>query len=367
MPLIVLVGQVPPPFHGQAVMIRELLDGLVARGLPVVHVPMDFSKSVDDNGVFSFRKMVLLGRMVRHVRKLLRNNPASILYYPPAPGKWIPVLRDFIFLFFCRRHAGKVVFHFHAFGLGMFLRQHPWLRRPWMNPEVAVVLGPSARVDAEIIQARRIYEIPYGRNITAPPRRMGVETKIPKTFRILFVGHHVRSKGVFDILETARILAGRGADFEIRMVGGWLHREEQERFLAYRHDYGLDGRIACAGPLHGDALMNEYAGADLFFFPTFFENETFGLVLLEAMAFGLPLVASNWRGPVDIVAHGENGYLCEVHDVKAYADRIQEIMCDGALRKKLSDGSIRLYKDQYAAKYFIRAFEMVFTGLNANE
>lgn len=359
---LIIVGQIPPPFHGQSVMIKTMADGLSDR-LDMELVPMRFSREIEETGRCSIRKVGHLIGLVFKVTRLLIKYPKSTLYYPPAPPKWSTVMRDWILLSCIRPFAGKTVFHFHAYGLGGFLQDRSrmkWLRRPFMKPDAAIVLGRLCRKDAEVINARQTVIIPYGIDI---PVRQHAAERSDGFKRILFVGLHNESKGILDLLDTAHVLKSTGANFQIHTVGPWKDNHIQQTFEAKRHELGLGELVICHGELSGDQLWAEYAQADLFFFPTFYEYETFGVVVLEAMAHGIPVVASNWRGPGDVVENGVTGFLCPVHDIHAYADAIIKIVNDPVLADSMGGAGRELYETRYSRTQFINSIEQLFLNL----
>src|SRR5215469_11383972 len=127
-PNILVVGQTPPPLHGQAIMIQAFLEGSYG-DFCLTHVRMDFSRSIDEVGSFSFRKVrVLFAVMDQMVQA--RWNGAEVLYYPPAGPKRNAILRDIVLLCATRWMFRKTVFHFHAAGLYEF---YPRLRS-WERP-----------------------------------------------------------------------------------------------------------------------------------------------------------------------------------------------------------------------------------------
>lgn len=356
---IIIVGQIPPPFHGQSVMIKAMVDGLDGR-LDYELVPMRFSQEVDENGDFGFGKLIHLVSLTCRVLRLLWKYPGSQLYYPPAPPKWSTIFRDIVFLSMVRPFARKTVFHFHAYGLGEFLAKHRMLRmlgRAFYQPDVAIVLGPLCRKDAELLCAKKVAEIPYGIDIV--PAEVETEPAAGE-LRILFVGLHIESKGILDLLDTAERLKSAGIDFVIHTVGPWKNELIRINFESRRRALGLEDCVLCLGELTGRALWMEYAVADLFFFPTFFEFETFGLVVVEAMAYGLPVISSDWRGPGDIVENGVTGFVCRVHDSKAYADSIISLANDSALRASMGAAGRSLYEKTYTNRSFIDSIEAVF-------
>jgi glycosyltransferase involved in cell wall biosynthesis len=275
------------------------------------------------------------------------------------------VLRDLVFLSCVRPFAGKTIFHFHAYGLGEFVEVHSWLKRvglAFKKPDVAIVLGALCRSDGELLGAKKIVEIPYGMDIFPINRSSKRSLEKP---RILFVGLHIESKGILDLLDTASLLKSNGLDFVVHTVGPWKNTQIRAAFESKRHELGLEEDVICCGELTGEPLWAEYAEADLFFFPTFFEFETFGLVVVEAMAYGLPVIASDWRGPGDIVEDGVTGFVCPVHDSRAYIEATTKLLSDPELRQSMGVAGRRLYEQKYRNAQFIDAVEAVFREMMA--
>ncbi len=353
---LIVLGQTPPPYHGQAVAIQVLIEGLRDK-VDLVHVPMRFSETVDQNGQLRLRKVWhLVSVLFRSISLLIRNRGAT-LYYPPAPASWVPVLRDLALLSFLRPLAGQTVFHLHAHGLGSFLESRPWLRNwtwAWSKPDVVMIHGESCADDARKFQPGRIAIAPYGVDVPRAHRQRPPEKKI----RVLYVGMHAESKGIFDLLETASLL--RDLDIEFRTVGSFKYPETQPRFEEQVRRLGLEGVVDRRGQRIGDQLWQEYADADIFFFPTFYESESFGVVTVEAMAHALPVVASNWPGPSDIVEHETTGFLCETRNVHEYSMAIRKLAENPDLRFKMGAAGERLYRDKYTLGSFVARMQSVF-------
>lgn len=103
----------------------------------------------------------------------------------------------------------------------------------------------------------------------------------------------------------------------LAVVGGGPARPALERLFDRR-------RVVFTGYLRGDDLANAYAAADIFTFPA--ANETFGNVILEAMASGLPVVAARAGGPRDTVADGQTGLLFDPHDRTAMVAAVKQLV-----------------------------------------
>ena len=111
----------------------------------------------------------------------------------------------------------------------------------------------------------------------------------------LYVGRICKSKGLLDLFNISHKLPGT-----VVIVGGGKH------YLEYKHKYS---HIKFLGWKVGSDLYGCYRSSDYFIFPS--KTDTFGQVIVEAMASGLPVAAYHVIGPKDIIIHGETGYLHE--------------------------------------------------------
>ncbi len=110
--------------------------------------------------------------------------------------------------------------------------------------------------------------------------------------------------------------------------------------------------IICTGALHGEALSAMYASCDVFVFPS--DNETFGNVMLEAMASGTPGICVDAGGLTDFTIHGDNAYVCRPRDAAALAHAM-EAMMDESLRNTLRIGALNTARK--------RSWESIFDDL----
>ncbi|MEM9006653.1 MAG: glycosyltransferase family 1 protein [Cyanobacteria bacterium P01_F01_bin.86] len=126
-------------------------------------------------------------------------------------------------------------------------------------------------------------------------------------------------------------------DARLALVGDGPHREELEKHFADTHTYFV-------GYLAGEELASAYASADAFIFPS--RTETLGLVLLEAMAAGCPVVAANSGGIPDIVTNGENGFLFEPKDDQGAVAATQRIF-DRSAERELMRRNARIEAEKW--------------------
>ena len=161
-----------------------------------------------------------------------------------------------------------------------------------------------------------------------PQRRMA-PSGVPL---ILSVGRLREKKGLDTLIEACHLLRQRGLPFRCEIVG---YGEEQERLQAIIASHGLQGQVALTGKLTREHVIDRYARATVYVQPSRVaaDGDRDGIpnVLLEAMAMGVPVVASNVSGIPEIVCHGRNGLLIEPDDPAALADAVTRLIGDPAL------------------------------------
>jgi glycosyltransferase involved in cell wall biosynthesis len=155
--------------------------------------------------------------------------------------------------------------------------------------------------------------------------RWGIGANVP------VIGHlanNSEEKGTVDLLKAAALLWEKGLSFRVMLAGPRM--PNFERFWkSYRHA----DRVHTLGPLSDADRLDFLAGLDVFALPS--RSDSFGLVLLEAWANGLPNVVYRAGGPAELVHHGEDGLVVRCGDVAALADALARLLRDAGLRRQL--------------------------------
>ena len=178
----------------------------------------------------------------------------------------------------------------------------------------------------------------------------------PSAPRLLFLSNLIPSKGVYVLLDACRILRERGLTFVCDFVGGETKEIDRAAFEAAVRERGLESIVCYHGPKYGEEKEEHWRRADIFVFPTFYFNECFPLVLLEAMQWRLPLVSSDEGGIPDIVKDGVNGYVCQRQDVQSLAEALERLITDPALRQQMGERGYQRYLDLYTLEAFEKRF-----------
>ncbi len=359
---VLVVGQTPPPFGGQGIMIQRLVQGGLA-DVQLIHVRMGFSSSMGEMGQVRVAKIVHMCSVIVRIIYHRVADGVRILYYPPAGPDHVPMWRDITILLSTRWLFDKTIFHFHAGGVSELYDRLPrwqrWLfRRAYFGANAAIRLSELTPEDGKRLAAEREFIVPNGIDDPCPdlaisPRRLPVASDGP--LDILFVGVLRESKGVAVLVEACGRLAARGVRFEVELVGQWHSNEFSARVRRRIQQLHLDDHIHFPGVLAGDKKFGAFRRADVFCLPTFFNCEGFPVVLLEAMACGLPVVASRWRGIPSVVDDGRTGLLVDPRDPEALADRLVDLAADPELRTAMGlAGRERFLREFTAARHLER-------------
>jgi len=260
-------------------------------------------------------------------------------------------------------------------------------KKKWVKPLLKFAIGQAQAIFANSsftagkIKALRNVDVewsPYGTtletrdesNASCHPERNVVKSKDPVTivphdvngkFKILFVGRHIERKGICYLIEAAKYLPRDKFEIRIVGVGDLTEQLKQQAALLDERQKTKDERdvilsesegssqgnqpadIIFTGKLSPEDLANEYKTANVFVLPAIVDHkgdtEGLGVVLIEAMELGLPIVASNVGGIPDVVVDGKSGILVPEKDPVALAEAFKRLEADATLIQKLLAGA----------------------------
>jgi hypothetical protein len=184
--------------------------------------------------------------------------------------------------------------------------------------------------------------------------------------RILYVGRLETRKGADVFLEAAARLGKEFPHTEFVLAGKELPTEQgdthRQRFEAqFAHDPEFRTRVTFTGIITDDELYQHYADCDIFCLPTHYES--FGLVFVEAMMWGKPLVGSRVGGVPEVVADGEQGFLCPVGDTEAITQSLRLLIVDPELRARFGRRSRDLYEQKWEMSVAVARMAREFEGV----
>ena len=166
-------------------------------------------------------------------------------------------------------------------------------------------------------------DVDFWRPVEGAPNRV----PDPRSWRLLYVGGIDHTKGVFVMIEAMRVLAKREAQWNLTIIGSWgeYDRSEAMRMIT---EYDLGDSIEFLPASNRETIREHHRQADLFLYQTV--NDAFPRVVLEAIASGLPVVASHHPG-IDVVdPMGEFISFTEFGDVSQIVSHVEKMRSDPA-------------------------------------
>lgn len=205
----------------------------------------------------------------------------------------------------------------------------PWARRIYRRAAAATAVSQFLARDLQRLLGRDVGPI----RVTPMPVAVPASTARPERAvppRILFVGNLVRSKGVDVLVRAFALLRTRGIDTRLRVVGAGPERPRLERLA---RKLGVLGEVEWAGARSRAETWREYPAATVTVLPSRGKSEGLGLVLVESLLAGTPVVGTAVGGIPEVVRHEETGLLARDDDPAGLADQLRRMLEDPALRE----------------------------------
>jgi len=340
---LLVFAHTPPPHHGQSQMIAHLVQGfggdkrpgqpdtaISLHGIEVYHVNARLSDDLEDIGSARWGKLLLLiGYCLQAIWIRIRYG-VSAFYYVPSPPKRSSLYRDWMVMTLCRPWFRCLIFHWHSVGLGEWLKTtaRPFERRlsQWLlgTVELSLVLSRYNEADARKLNPKATAIVPNGIPDPNPDNRLkptitevsrSTQLAEPRTLRVLFMALCTRDKGVHDAVEGV-LIANRLAEegdlpwrFDLTVAGAFVSNEDRAAFEEQLARPNSKGHIRHVGFLEAQAKHDVLRQTDLFCFPTYYANEGQPLNVIEAMAFGIPVVTTRWRAIPELFEEGYPGLI----------------------------------------------------------
>ena len=169
------------------------------------------------------------------------------------------------------------------------------------------------------------------------------ERPVPEAGRFVCIGRLNEQKGQLLLLEAARILKERGADFEIALVGGGELRAELDAVV---RRYGLEKHVRLLGAISTELMREEILNARALVLPSFAEG--LPMVIMEAMALRRPVLTTYVAGIPELVRPGENGWLIPAGSVDKLVEGMEQVIAtDAATLKSMGDNAWQRARERH--------------------
>jgi glycosyltransferase involved in cell wall biosynthesis len=290
---------------------------------------------------------------IRKIKKTLRWNKCEIVHTHLSHDLWtlIPAMRGSVLKLFLTKHmdsfvSKKDIFHRYLYNkvTGIFAVSN-YVKKSLIA--TCPVEPEKIRILHDFISTNKFDKIHYNQKETLK------EYSIPKGNQVIgMVGRITPGKGHEDFINAGKIIINRGYHKVIFLIIGSASRGEEEyekliRLLA--NQSGISDKIIFIK--HSEEIPKLMNIMDIFVMPS--HEESFGIVLLEAMALELPVIATNNAGAKDIVKDNETGILTEPKNPQKLADKIIELINNSEKRDELGRNGRKRVEENFSSEKII--------------
>jgi len=348
---IIVIGPIPPPYHGVAMMTQYLLESLeCAELIDPIHLDTTDRRDISNLGLLDIKNIYLaLLHSLKFIGYLLIQKPKIV--YLPISKNILAYLRDLLFLFPPYIFRREVIIHWHGAGFREFYETCPKLMQFLIRVSLKraariIVLGKALRNEfAEFLTLDKIVSVPNG----IPDffsTNLSVERKRDAKQRyVLWLSNLMSEKGLFTALEVAGILNQTMPKVKLVFAGDWFREIDRIESLKIIDDLQLEN-VEFVGTILGTEKFELFRKSDVFLFPPI-SPEGFGLVNLEAMSAGLPVVSTSQGAIPETVLDGITGFVLEPGESSAIAEKIVYLLENDELRERMGRAS----RDRFIRHY----------------
>ena len=358
-PKILFIMHMPPPVHGASMMGKYIHDSKVINDTFECHFfNLTLARNLNDIGKGGVRKLLYFINQLVRIRKEIKKTRPNLCYVTPN-AKGGAFYKDFFVIMLLKLMKQQIVVHYHNKGvstredkiLDNFLYQH------FFKGLKVILLTKVLYKDIQKYVLQK--DVFFCRN-GIPDTTRSTKSKKHQEIQILFLSNMITTKGVWELVNACKILKDAGMKFKCHFIGKWSDITEQE-FNARIHQSGLDTYIIAHGAKYGEEKTESLQKADIFVFPTYYPNECFPVVLLEAMQQKLPCISTNEGGIPDIIDEGKTGFIVEKRNVKQLAEKISYLINHPEQCKEMGENGYKKYQEKFTLSVFENRMKEILT------
>jgi glycosyltransferase involved in cell wall biosynthesis len=325
-PAILVIGPTPPPFHGVSVATDALMKSSLRERFRLCHLDLADRRGIEHVDKPDLYDVVLFLKQWGRLITLLRRERPAVAYLAISQST-IGFLRDSLLMLPAWIAGAHMVLHLHGGNFKAWYESRSFLMRLYVRMilqrvSYVAVLGESfRRLFDGLIPSHRVAVVPNGIDWSAVQKPAGERHK-PHRHRILHLSTLSRLKGALVLLAAIPMVLKIRQDVEFMLAGPWLNEEDRREAESFILHHGLSGHVVFTGPVSTlEHKRSIYSSADLFVFPGL-QQEGQPLVVLEAMASGLPVLFTDRGCLRDTVIEGECGLEVRSNDPQHLAERL---------------------------------------------
>jgi len=348
---VLLLLKTPPPLTGATLMNSFVADSKLLKEYFNTHtIGISYKDKIEDRRIFSLKKisaLILTG--FKLVKSLTLFKPDQVYFQISPTG--IAFFRDCIYILLIKTFRTPIIYHLHGKGILEYTQNSLFKTKiyKWAFKNASVIcLSKLLIFDIENIFKGKFYILPNAIKRQEFQKRQESEKDI---INILFLSNIIFSKGIIDFLDAFKLLISTTSDKDFKgyIVGKEvdLNRETLEKEIQYRR---LNGKVVYLGAKYDNEKSEILNKTHILVHPTL--KDVWGLVILEAMQASIPVIATKEGAIPEIIDDGITGFLVEKNNPQQIAEKIEILISNSELRKKMGEAGRKKFLERYTLDIF---------------
>jgi len=359
---ILILGKLPPPYMGPAVATRIILNSDLKDKFDLYHLDTRLNRSLLNIGKFSLRKISKNIDIYLDLKKILKDKKPDLVLIPISQST-LGFLKDSLFILISRMYGRKVLIHLRGSNIQNWLKSSFFLTRMYVEWVIrrcqsAIVLGENLRYLFEkYFPPEKIFVVPNGANYHFPAPSKDPKDKV----KVLFLANLQSSKGIEDVVEAIKKFnKERNSEILLDVIGAWRNEKVKQHCIELVEKNRLSVTFHQV-KISADKLKF-LINSDIFIFPPR-EPEGHPWVIIEAMAAGLPIIATDQGAISESVIDGVNGFIVEKRNPEQISEKIKYLMDNPEIRKKMGKKSREFYLNKFTEEKMVENLSKAFISV----
>jgi glycosyltransferase involved in cell wall biosynthesis len=336
---ILVIGPIPPPYGGGEIMMLETIKALKSRGFECHHINTSVRAFNKDRMKLSFKVLLRYVGIYYRIFNKLKNGHFDAVYFSLSKKK-PGFIRNIPYILLAKLFKTKIIGHIHG---GEFeVMDNPILAFVARKIDIVLVLSE----DLKHLLAKKFTDrttIEYLCNGIEIENKQ--KTLRPKLDSLIYVGNLVPKKGIIRLAQVFKSLSHKYPYLKLHLVGEWHSNAIQSQF--YNIVNGFKPNVIEHGYIPNEKVKDVLPNVGLLIHPTEYDGQPISII--EAFAFGLPVVSSNIGGIPHMIDDGINGFLVkEYTDITSYVNTIESLIADDNKYHAFQRAALKNYNDKFS-------------------
>ncbi|MEJ7768722.1 MAG: glycosyltransferase family 4 protein [Chitinophagaceae bacterium] len=353
---LLLILNIPPPYQGTTIMNQYLVDTLTEKNIDFIHLRINSGADLKALGKLSCSKLMSAFNIVKKIFSLKREYQVAYLV---MSVEGFAFYRHLFFILLLLVLKKTCILHLRGLGFRHKKGTARLLTSFIFRKSYLVQHSALNSFDIENYTYKKLFYIPNGWPDYYYRHKEQVQGRFHSTSKelnIIFLSNLMAGKGLFTVTDAILQICSAGdcKDLKIKwnFIGNWESESIRLQFYDFIESNRLQSSLGHVGPLYNDEKYSLLANMDILLFPTFYKHETWGNVILEAMMFKIPVIATRYVAIPEMVKHNKTGFLIETENTEELVDKLKLLISNPALRKRMGCEGRKWYLENFTSDIF---------------